>query len=100
MLAPILMASQLLRMKLQDLDSQKYLDTLDASTERSASLIRQVFAFARGAEGERAEIELRTIVKEAQKILAETFSRSIRIQTCVRRTCGRCSVTPRNYIKS
>ncbi len=80
MLAPILMASQLLRMKVSDVDSVKYLDTLEASTQRGASLVKQVLSFARGAEGERTELQLRSLIKEVQKILIETFARSIQIQ--------------------
>ena len=83
MLVPILMASQLLRMKIYDTDGKKWLDTLEASTQRSAGLIRQVLAFARGEEGERAELQMCHLISEIQKILQETFSRAIQIRTNV-----------------
>jgi PAS domain S-box-containing protein len=78
-LAPILMAAQLLRLKAPDAESLRWLDTVETSAQRGAGLIKQVLAFARGIDGERLELQLRHLISELQKILKETFPRSIQI---------------------
>jgi PAS domain S-box-containing protein len=80
MLAPILMVSALLRTKVSDPDGLKWLDTLETSAKHGAELIKQILAFARGVEGERIELQVRHIILDVEKLLRETFPRSIRLQ--------------------
>jgi len=80
-LAPILMAVQLLRTKLDDESSQNTLDTLETSIKRGASLIRQILTFARGVQGERVLLQSRHLLEEIEKVLGQTLPKSVQVQT-------------------
>jgi two-component system cell cycle sensor histidine kinase/response regulator CckA len=77
--APILMAIQLLQLKLKDSQSQQWLDILESSAQRGADLVKQVVSFARGVEGERTLIQVRHLIKEIKQIAIETFPKSIAV---------------------
>ncbi len=77
--APILMAIQLLQLKLTDPQCEKWLAILETSAQRGADLVKQVVSFARGVEGERTLIQVRHLIKEIQQIAIETFPKSIAI---------------------
>lgn len=80
-LSPMLMAVQILQRKHPDEESQQWLGALRENTERGASLIKQLLAFARGSEGgERLPLQPRHLVKEVIKILRDTLPKSINIR--------------------
>ena len=79
-LAPILMSVELLRDKLPDDRSARLLDVLASSAQHGAGLVRQVLAFARGAEGERADLQPRLVIRDVCRLVAETLPRSITIR--------------------
>lgn len=76
-LAPILMTMELLAMDEQDPERLEMMADIKTSTQRGAELIKQVLSFARGLEGQRVPVNLVRIAWEAQKILRETFPKSI-----------------------
>jgi PAS domain S-box-containing protein len=78
-LAPVMMSVELFRAKLTDAEDQELLDNLEASAKRGADIVRQVLTFARGADGQRAPVQLRRIILEISKILRETLPKSIEI---------------------
>ena len=78
-LAPILIASQILKKKYMEGESQKMLSTIERSAQRGAGLIKQVLSFARGVEGERVLMSLRHLINELERIMQETFPKSILI---------------------
>lgn len=80
-LTPILMSVQLLQMKVQDPQSQQWLEILESNAKRGADLVKQVLSFARGIDGERAILQLRHLVEEIKKIIQETFPKSIELYT-------------------
>jgi PAS domain S-box-containing protein len=80
-LAPIIMAAQLLRRKLPASDDRELLDSVEGSAGRGAGMIRQLLTFARGAEGERVSVHLGTLIAEMARITRETFPRQIQIRT-------------------
>jgi two-component system cell cycle sensor histidine kinase/response regulator CckA len=80
-LQPITMALQLLRKRFTDEKSQSWLDTLETSAQRGANLVKQVLSFARGLEGQYIILQIRHIIVEIEKILGETFPKSIEIHT-------------------
>lgn len=81
-LAPILMAVGLLQQKYAaDGEVKHLLDVLETSAQHGAGLIRQVLAFARGGEGERADLQPQLIIRDVIQLLAETLPRSITIET-------------------
>jgi nitrogen-specific signal transduction histidine kinase/ActR/RegA family two-component response regulator len=79
-LAPIIMAAQLLRPKLNEESDLKLVDTLEASAQRGAGMVKQVLTFARGTEGERTAIHPRHLLSELRGMIAHTFPRSIEIK--------------------
>jgi len=82
-LAPILLSVEMFQKKFTDQQSQKYLKVIETSAQRGANLIKQILSFARGTEGERSVMQTRHIITEIQKVLQETFVKSIDIITNV-----------------
>jgi two-component system cell cycle sensor histidine kinase/response regulator CckA len=80
-LAPILMAVQLLQLKITDSQSQQWLDILESSVIRGANLVKQVLSFARGIAGDRTILELKHQIFEIKQIVSETFPKSIQVYT-------------------
>ncbi len=80
-LAPITMGIEMLKTKVVDKEGQKMLRTLEASAQRGSGMIKQVLAFARGISGERMILQAGHIIREMQKIVQETFPKSIHFRT-------------------
>lgn len=80
-LSPILIAVDYLRSSVKEPRAQEMLSLLGNNVKRGADMIKQVLVFASGAEGERAEIQVKHVIKEVEKITAETFPKSISIET-------------------
>jgi PAS domain S-box-containing protein len=76
-LAPIMMAAPLLRMPLRPADVEKTLTTIEVSAKRGADLVRQLLTIGRGADGERAPMDVSGVVSETGKIATETFPKNI-----------------------
>jgi hypothetical protein len=74
-LAPVMMASHLLRAEYPN--ASKYLEIIEASTKRSADMVRQLLAFAKGAEGEKIVISCTKLLKEMTVIINNTFPKNI-----------------------
>ncbi len=80
-LAPILMAVQVLKEKSTDESTQRILDTLEQSAIRGANIVRQVLTFSRGLESEQAPVQPKYLLSNMEKMMTETFPRFIRIQS-------------------
>ncbi|HUL55325.1 MAG TPA: PAS domain S-box protein [Opitutaceae bacterium] len=78
-LAPIVMATQLLRLRFPDAESQKLLGTVEASAQRGAELVRQVLTFARGLEGQRLLVHPKSLVRDVEHLISETVDKSIEV---------------------
>jgi two-component system, cell cycle sensor histidine kinase and response regulator CckA len=79
-LAPILLSIQLLKTKLPEERDQQLLTTLQTITQRGADLVKQVLSFARGVDGEQANIQPQKLINEVEKVLKEAFPKSIEIK--------------------
>ena len=81
-LTPILAISQLLPLKLPDVDeqTQHFFDILESSAKRGATLVKQVLSFARGIQGDRQTVQVKHIISEIQEFVRNTFPKSIEIQ--------------------
>ena len=80
-LSPILMSVEMLQSdELIDENGQPWLSIIRENTERGASLIKQVLTFARGAEGERINVQLRHLVRDLIKVLGETLPKIITVK--------------------
>src|SRR5687767_6894835 len=78
-LSPILMAVELLQMRLTDESSQRLLNILHTNAVRGGEMIKQVLSFARGVEGEYISLQPSHLIKEIIKILSDTMSKNIEI---------------------
>ena len=79
-LTPILMAAQLLQTPMPEARRQSMLESLRANAERGADMVKQVLSFARGVEGQRIPIQMRSVIKEFTKMLQHTIPKSIEVR--------------------
>lgn len=80
-LTPILMGARLLSTGKGEANRRGLLDTMAASAQRGADLVKQLLAFAGGIRGERTPVQISEIVSETYQLLLHTFPKSISIQT-------------------
>jgi len=78
-LSPILLSLQLLKRKTADEKTKSLINTLELSAKRGGNLVKQVLSFAKGVECERVPIKIEHSVQEVEKILFETFPKTIDI---------------------
>ncbi len=81
-LTPMLAVSQLLPLKIPNLDprNQHLLKILEESARRGSDLVKQILTFSRGLEGERSVVQLEQILMEIEQILRSTFPKFITLQ--------------------
>lgn len=82
LLTPILAISQLLPLKLPDLDeqNQQLIWMIEDNVRRGADLVKQILTFARGGEGKRVPLQIRHIISEVVQIARQTFPKAIEIR--------------------
>lgn len=78
-LTPILMSLSILRMKLTQPRDITLLDSLETSANRGAEMVKQILGFARGVESQRILLNPKDAVTEIERLLHETFPKSIRL---------------------
>ncbi len=78
-LAPILMAIDLLRMSTRDEGTLSILSTIKLSAKRGADMVQQVLSFARGMDGQRIRIDPRNVIRDIQQIVHDTFPKNIHL---------------------
>ena len=93
-LAPIMMAIEVLRTKMADQGGQRILSTIETSAKRGADIVKQVLAFGRGVKGDRILVQLKHVVNEVAKIASETMHKSIEIRTDIPRDLWTVSADP------
>jgi PAS domain S-box-containing protein len=79
-LAPIMMAIEILKTTSHDQQSQQILGTIEVSAKRGADIVRQVLSFARGLEGQRIEVQPVHLLKDLECIIRDTFPKDIKLQ--------------------
>lgn len=82
-LAPILMSVHLLKEEAVNDSVRTCLDMLETCAQRGSDIVAQVLTLARGAEGARIPIHPQHLIKDVQRIVAETFPRAIRVENRV-----------------
>ena len=82
-LAPIMLANELLREQATDDDTLELLATIGDSAKRGAEMVGQVLSFARGQGGRRAEVVTAHLVEEVVRIARDTLPKDIAIVTHV-----------------
>ena len=81
-LTPILASAQLmLKMQIPAKRRDHLLSIVEASAKRGASLVKQLMSFARGVEGKRKMLHIKSLISEIQHIIEETFPKNIQLHT-------------------
>lgn len=80
-LSPVLMSVDMLKMRHTDPHTQHVLSLLETNSMRGADLVKQLLGFARGVEGKRVPIQLKHLMREIEKVVSETFPKSVIIST-------------------
>ena len=76
-LAPIMMAVDLLRMSVTEERALTIISTIDRSATRAADMVKQVLSFARGVEGQRVSISPSNVIRDIEQIVRESFPKNI-----------------------
>ncbi len=80
-LAPILMATEILQLNETDKETKRWLAIIRENSERGADLVKQVLTFARGMEGERIIVQVKHIIRDLVKVLKQTLPKSINVRS-------------------
>jgi two-component system cell cycle sensor histidine kinase/response regulator CckA len=76
-LAPILMASELLRTDAGDPEAPQWLEIIDSSAKRGTAMVRQILSFARGSGTGKQALQLTPLVRDLEKMLKDTFPQNV-----------------------
>lgn len=78
-LAPIVLSMELLKLKFPETAAQAPLLVVEQAAHRGVGIVRQVLTFARGLDGERGEVSVRSLIKDVARLIEETFPRNIQV---------------------
>jgi PAS domain S-box-containing protein len=84
-LVPIMIGIEVLQGVKQTDDAMTMLQTMKSSARRSAEMIKQMLAFARGGDASKVIVQADRLVKEMTKIISDTFPKSIRCHARIAR---------------
>jgi PAS domain S-box-containing protein len=82
-LAPVMMAGDLLEEKVLDTEGRQLLGVVKDNAKRGAELVRQILLFARGMEGPRVAVDPLSLLGEIRTFLEGTFPKSVRIDVAI-----------------
>ena len=82
-LAPIGMASALLRPRFTQPADLKIVDILSRSVERGSELVKQIMGFAQGASGTHRPVQIRHVLRDVTAVVSRTFPKSIVLEEVV-----------------
>jgi two-component system, cell cycle sensor histidine kinase and response regulator CckA len=80
-LAPILLATPLLRQQVGSPGGLRMLEIIDTCATRGATLVRQMLSFARGTVGRKVSMQVGDVLREVINIAKTTFPRSITVES-------------------
>jgi len=79
-LAPIMMSIDVLKLSANDSSHRSILETIEISAKRGADIVRQVLSFARGLDSALMKVQTRTLLRDLESIIKDTFPKDIRLQ--------------------
>ena len=80
-LSPIILAADLLKLRITDSESRELLEMIDAGASHGAGLVRQVLSFSRGVESQKLPVPIEPLLHEVESFANETFLKHIQIRT-------------------
>lgn len=78
-LVPIMASAEMLETIVADPDAKEYLSSIRSSAQHGAALVRQLLAFARGAVGQHAELNLQSLLEDFVGFVSQTFPRNVEL---------------------
>jgi two-component system, cell cycle sensor histidine kinase and response regulator CckA len=78
-LAPVLMASEMLENCVSDEFAKSMLVIIKRSAERGSEIVRQILSFAKGGASKESVLQLKHLMRELIKLAQQTFPKSIQI---------------------
>jgi two-component system cell cycle sensor histidine kinase/response regulator CckA len=78
-LSPVLLAASMLRSKLSDPADRELVGSIEAGAEHSAALIKQLLAFARGADGSHATLRMHELIANLGQLLQPVLPRNLQL---------------------
>ncbi|MCA9084942.1 MAG: CHASE3 domain-containing protein [Planctomycetaceae bacterium] len=82
-LTPITMGVKLLKRPLGDEQRSSLIETITASAERGAGMVRQLLSFAGGTAGPREVLDIADLIDETRSILVHTLPKTISVAVSV-----------------
>jgi two-component system cell cycle sensor histidine kinase/response regulator CckA len=82
-LVPIMIGIEVMQGEAQSENATAMLQTMKTSARRSADMIKQMLAFARGDDASKVVVQADRLVKEMTKIIGDTFPKSIQCRARV-----------------
>lgn len=82
------MSLELLRQEMPSARSLRLLDMMETSAKRGAGMVKQVLTFARGVDGERVQCHPKHLLQDLERIVFDTFPRTVEIVTEVAADCN------------
>ena len=79
MLAPLLMSVDILQRSVEQPELEDMIGTMHKSAKNGAALVKQLLAFARGAEGKHVEVDLHPMLTEFVEFMGKTIKGNVSI---------------------
>jgi two-component system cell cycle sensor histidine kinase/response regulator CckA len=79
-LTPILLAMGILRDKAPNPESRAIIEKVESSVKHSAALVQQLLAFARGADGQQGELDLRPLVSDTANFMRQMLPAEVNLE--------------------
>jgi two-component system cell cycle sensor histidine kinase/response regulator CckA len=79
-LAPILLAAELLRDQLREADDIAMLDVVQGGAQRGIELIKQILQFTQGTKGQ-GTMKVKSVIDDLANLVRKTFPRSVNLET-------------------
>jgi O-6-methylguanine DNA methyltransferase len=95
LLAPIRMATEMLKRKTADESLKRYIEIIETSTGHARSVIQEILAFSREAgNGEPRRIRVADVLRELAKTTRTTFPKRIGIRTAIKSDAATVEMDP------
>ncbi|MEX0323589.1 MAG: nitrogen regulation protein NR(II) [Puniceicoccaceae bacterium] len=80
LLAPIRMATEMLKRKIEDNSVDRYVEIIETSTGRARSVIQEILSFSRESEGADVQvIDVNPLLKELEDMMRDTFDPQVEL---------------------
>jgi CheY-like chemotaxis protein len=79
-LAPVMMAGDLLQTAPLNENGRECVEMIRASAARGADMVKQLLLYSRGADGRRSNLEPARVVREVVRMVKETFPKDIEVR--------------------